>query len=167
MSESLPHTLYRSITLACIAIVMLVLADDAHAACDYPNGANSWGWDNIAKRSCPPIANNSNNNVSNPIGARISWPSVSGANRYQVQWQNNGGGWLTLPVVWNTTVDFYFFANGVQLGSEFCVRVQAADWREEWSGFSPIACVNLPGGGSVQATGSINSPQNPSLELFD
>lgn len=166
----LSHVFARTITLGCLVIVLMALfSGDARANCDYSNAVNGWGWNAQTGQSCAPQTsnnnsnNNSSSNVSNPVGARISWNNVSGADRYHVQWQNNGGGWSSMPTVWNTTVDFYFSPNGVQLGSEFCVRVRAADYTEQWSGYSPVACINIPQAGS----GGLNSPSGLRIELIE
>lgn len=154
----------RATVLLCAGIVLIALAGDARAACDWSNAANSngYGWDNTANRSCAPSERTGTagggstsggftpyDNSREYSGARIRWgkPLKGDPDRYETQWSINSGAWRSMDIVWNTLETILDFqAVGIQAQDNLCVRVRAGNYKGEWSDFSTVVCDSLPTG---------------------
>ena len=74
-----------------IVVLFLLVGGAAYGACDYSTAEtnNGWGWDNVAKESCPPLSDEGEPEVP-PVSIRpvCEFPGISDPDSDGYGWEN-------------------------------------------------------------------------------
>lgn len=115
--------------IVCVVITALGLSDDVHAACDYSNAVNGWGWDAETLRSCEPIK------TQQPLAKLLTGRKWQCVTQYESDglWTLNGLH-KSLP----EKVRLYFTDSGVVYRSQIVGRTLVSSNYLDWdiAGFS-------------------------------
>lgn len=169
----------KSFVLACVAVVLLSLTDNTHAACS--GNGTAWTWDDSENKSCAPCnfsgqlnystqkkpafcsGSGSSTSTTQYYGLRVKFPTQ--AESISLTYWVDGN--EQTPIKTSAqSVDFIFTEWGLLRGQRFCAAYQTINGGT-WSVRSVQACISIPGvAGSSAPSAPTGQPAVPIIELI-